>query len=61
MTRLITVTKDYQNEKILINIDFIVSISSINYETEANSIIKLQNEEIHVIETLDALKELCNL
>ena len=61
MTRLITVTKEINNERILLNIDSIVIISSISYDTTANSIIKLNNEEeIHVMETLSQLEVLCN-
>ena len=60
MTRLITVTKDLNSERILLNIDSIVTISAITYDTTANSIIKLNNEEIHVMETLSQLEALCN-
>ncbi len=60
MTRLITVTKDLNSERILLNIDSIVTILAITYDTNANSIIKLNNEEIHVMETLSELEALCN-
>jgi len=60
MTRLITVTKGINSERILLNIDSILTISTITYDKTANSIIKLNNEEIHVMETLSQLEALCN-
>ena len=60
MTKLITVTKEFNNERILLNINSIVTISTFTYETTTYSIIKLNNEDIHVVETLAQLETLCN-
>jgi len=61
MTRLISVTVANNKEVVLININSIVKITSIDYVVDAKSKIKLNdNEELQVIETLNELKRLCN-
>jgi len=62
MSKFITVTLE-DKDKILLNMDFIISISSLDdYPFEGNSTIKFKDEDdILVMETFEELEELCNL
>jgi len=62
MSKFITVTLE-NKDKILLNMDFIISISSLgDCPCEENSTIKFKDEDdIWVMETFEELEELCNL
>ena len=61
MIRLIKVTEVRENDYMLINIDSIVKVTSVNYVKDGNTKIDLKDgKEIFVVETLDTIKKMCN-